>query len=96
MTTTRTAKPARKTFEIATAGGKDTAEGWVLGGFAARKGRYFWEFTDLSHGMRISTYPCVETKAAAFEHLAKLNDPSSAPATELRKTTDFLKSKGLL
>jgi hypothetical protein len=42
------------------------ATGYVLGGWATRKGQYFWEFTELASGMLLNTWPCVETKAEAL------------------------------
>jgi hypothetical protein len=60
------AKPVkRQTFRILTREGWADATGYVLGGWAMRKGQYFWEFTELASGMLVNSWPCVETKAEA-------------------------------
>jgi hypothetical protein len=68
-------KPKRTTFNVATLEGPAPRTGYVLGGFATRKEKYFWEFTHLATGLKLSTYPCHENKASALAHLEKLNGP---------------------
>lgn len=66
-------KPRRTTFRIATREGTEDTTGYVLGLFATRKERYFWEFTHIPTGVKLTTYPCHETKDSALAHLAKLD-----------------------
>ena len=76
-------RPKHTTFEIATStpggkAGRATRKGYVLGVWAAHrepgKGVYFWSFTHVPTGTKVSTWGvCVDSKAGALAMLDRLN-----------------------
>ncbi len=68
-------KAKRQAFDIAVrGGGRESVMGYVLGDWATRKERWFWEFTHLPTGLKISAGGAsLERKAEALAYLERLN-----------------------
>lgn len=68
-------KPRRATFEVALPNqGRECRTGYVLGDFGTHRERYFWAFTHLPTGVKVSGYPCYDKKADALTRLTELSN----------------------